>query len=452
MASANKQHNNTRELLHLYLNNCTINQHVPPDHHTLQFASGSMHLQDILHNWSHDVDDTRYYLLTTLHDLLLSMKDKNTLQTYIPAAKKPTYKRSPQTLKNAIIITSKKLMTLILQADRAHHSDDCSKIHTLADDYFNLVLEVGNFQDMKDILHKTFEYRLHWPNLKQQRQELCKHLPTWRYQLESITIFPLLYTIGWHNNTDPKSYSSLLDQCSVSHYSSIPLPFPSIKFFTDQAVAALRYKLNKSLQKTAEIVASATNTKPTDFFVHPTNDISLLIPTLFALQAPTFEEQWKNLTLDPKIPNVRKRLQTKALKDITNKETAKSKQTSAHTSVISYSGTNQTSLPINIPQYNKGAPSNDDNVSAAPPTTHHLYSDVVKENISPPLDLETLMKETLGDDYVPPTPTELVTTTNPWDNYSPLSPDPSECQDDNYVRDPLLYNAHSSNYNNTDNF
>jgi hypothetical protein len=88
MASANKQHNNTRELLHLYLNNCTINQHVPPDHHTLQFASGSMHLQDILHNWSHDVDDTRYYLLTTLHDLLLSMKDKNTLQTYIPAAKK----------------------------------------------------------------------------------------------------------------------------------------------------------------------------------------------------------------------------------------------------------------------------------------------------------------------------------------------------------------------------
>jgi hypothetical protein len=187
---------------HLYLNNCTINQHVPPDHHTLQFANGSMHLQDILHNWSHDVDDTRYYLLTTLHDLLLSMKDKNTLQLYVPTAKKPTYQRSPQTLKNAIIITSKKLMTLILQADRAHHSDDCSKIHTLADDYFNLVLEVGKFQDMKDILHKTLEYRLHWPNLKQQRQELCKHLPTWRYQLESITIFPLLYTIGWHNNTD----------------------------------------------------------------------------------------------------------------------------------------------------------------------------------------------------------------------------------------------------------
>jgi hypothetical protein len=81
-----------------------------------------------------------------------------------------------------------------------------------------------------------------------------------------------------------------------------------------------------------------------------------------------------------------------------------------------------------------------------------LYSDVVKENISPPLDLETLMKETLGDDYVPPTPTELVTTTNPWDNYSPLSPDPSDCQDDTYIRDPLLYNAHSSNYNNKDNF
>jgi hypothetical protein len=68
---------------------------------------------------------------------------------------------------------------------------------------------------------------------------------------------------------------------------------------------------------------------------------------------PSFEEQWKNLTLEPKIPNVRKRLQTKVLKDITNKETAKSKQPSAHTSVISYNSTNQASLPSTFPSTTK---------------------------------------------------------------------------------------------------
>ena len=366
------------------------------------------------------------------------MKDKNTLATYIPTKKKQPCKRAPIHLKNSFVITAKKILNHSLTSDRAHRLDDRSELHRLANDYYNLVLEIGNFKDMNDILHQTLEYQLHWPNLKQQRQYLSSMFPTWRYHLESVSIFPLLYTIGWHNNTDPKSFSSMLDQCNIPHYSTIPLPLRSIKFFTDKAVASLRFDFHKTLQRTAEIVAEATNTKPTDFMVDPANDISLIIPSLFAVKAPTFETQWKNLGYDPTTPT----------SHITNQRTAK--QPVHSTAVVACLGNINRckSSPVDIPHGNQQPLTCE--VTKLPALTYQLYSDAVKENISPPLDLETLMKETLGDDYVQPT--VPATSTNPWDNYSPVSPDPSDCHDHNYIRDPLLYNAHSANYNNTDNF
>ena len=59
------------------------------------------------------------------------------------------------------------------------HNHNDVHIHSLCDEYYNLVLELTGYNELNTVVIRTLEYKLHWQKLKEQRTAFAKKWPFW---------------------------------------------------------------------------------------------------------------------------------------------------------------------------------------------------------------------------------------------------------------------------------
>ena len=446
MASAHKQQTQEKDYFRLLQNNPTNNIPLKTEQYSLLFANDVLLLVDLLHNKPHDIDKVRYRLLSSFENLVLSLGSRGAITDYHPKAKLMQYKRPLQVLRNLLTITAKNIMALNLTGERITHNHNVVYIHQLLDDHYNLVLELTGYTDLTTVVIRTLEYKLHWQKLKEQRDLFIKKWPFWKYHIESVSLFPLLYKLQ-PDNSSATGLCKLLTQCEVRHVSEVPLPITAVRYFVTMATHHLRTKIRMSEVRTATLIAEATRLKASDFRTAPTDDLTLIIPTFYGTTPPTFEEQWKYMGDQPQLPASPRKTNLQILQNITNKH--KKPVTSRPTAVITGSRVPHTvSKPMDIPKATYQPTCED----ITPPTESlKLYSEATKENIEQPAEYRQMVTDALGPEYLEST-TPAATAVE-WhlransDDSGYLSEFTLVNNDGNYVSDPLLLNAHSAYHN-----
>lgn len=294
---------NEKELFTFYVNNPTNCDNYPEEYHKLNFVKSALTLHQLLHDWPSDVDEIKYHLLISLEHLMLSLQHSGVLMFYQPTATKPPYIRDPKQLKNLLNNLSTRIINNTINKYSIHNLEEISEVLQHCDDYYSLVLEIGKFPNLYSIIQRTLEFKLFWPKLKQERDQITIKHPTWKYQLESISVIPFLYKLRENYNT-PYSLEGLLSRYTVNHINTVALPLVTMKNYMDQAVCALINKFRKTTNEAADIIAAATGCKTTDFKIHTANSITLLFPTITGLQPPTYQEQWSRFNPAKLIPSI----------------------------------------------------------------------------------------------------------------------------------------------------
>ena len=152
---------------------------------------------------------------------------------------------------------------------------------------------------------------------------------------------------------------------------------------------------------------------------------------------------------DPQLPSSPRKANLQILEDITNRHNklVTFKPTAVITGQIPL--TRQPSKPINIP-VKKYQPTCE---QITPLEDLKLYSTVTKEALPPNKEYIQIVKDTLGPEYLGPTP--LTSTTTDWFEQNQFTTEDSTylsdfCQVTPDVSDPLLLNKHSANQNEVD--
>ena len=166
------------------------------------------------------------------------------------------------------------------------------KLNTLGDllDEVRKLIEslliLSKFEDFKGFVELYCEMKKFWPQLKAQRDEAIKRKPHLHMELESTSIFPLLYKPNEGNHTLVK----LLNQYAIKFLPSDLYNMRSFRLKIEELVNLLIIYYDKTFKQAEEIIESNSGCKPGDILLG--NFFTLNTAVLNSVTPPSFKECW----------------------------------------------------------------------------------------------------------------------------------------------------------------
>jgi hypothetical protein len=160
---------------------------------------------------------------------------------------------------------------------------------TLLDEVKGLIesiLIISKFEDFKEFTEKYIEMKRFWQKLRAQREEAIKRKLQIYKELESTTIFPLLY-----KPTETKhGLVTLLKQYNIKFLQGDLYNMKSIKLKLEELSNQLIVFHDRTIKETEEIIENNTNCKPGD--IKLSNPFTLYTAVLNTVTAPSYKESW----------------------------------------------------------------------------------------------------------------------------------------------------------------
>jgi hypothetical protein len=253
----------------------------------LKFAQQILATVEVLTKQYHDVDSVKFLLAQTVETLFLALSRTGISNIYTPPLLYQEFKRNPAEVVESYSHTSQKLLQCMASQTSKSRIDELADLLEQVEKFVDETLQLGGFKTFEHLVYQHFEMKMHWANIKAERDELIRKKPFLRYQLESTSVFPLKYIIGYES----VKLRELLQLGQVNQVPCYPLTIEEIKRMLVKAVTNMIRKQNKTHAEVRKLLSQYINS--VDSEVEFTNLCSLLLPILKYIAIPTFVQTWE---------------------------------------------------------------------------------------------------------------------------------------------------------------
>ena len=257
----------------------------------LSYAKELVHLQDVLHHNSQDVDEVRYCIIITLEKMLNAVNKSDMANNYSPAL---TYDRiitEPKILGKELIQAAKRVLSIISSpASMPQKGNEEAILERSLNTVINTTMKLVNVGDLHTLLARGVEYKATFPGLRIERQNLIQANSHLEYQLKATTIYPLQYQVGRDSHSNTLHHFLLQQDIPFLPEQSIYLE--TVEGYLYQAITKMRDEQNWEMDQISDHLSSITGHIHIDLTHVEVSLAPLLRPAASILTCPTYLEAW----------------------------------------------------------------------------------------------------------------------------------------------------------------